>query len=110
MPGGAPAGGWTLYPPLVLQGGDSFPMAIFAIHMMGASSIMGAINVIVTIMNMRAPGMTLLKMPLFVLDLADHGLPADRGDAGAGRRRHDAARPTTSSARASSTPPAAATR
>ena len=62
---GAPAGGWTLYPPLVLQGGDSFPMAVFAIHMMGASSIMGAINVIVTIMNMRAPGMTLLRMPLF---------------------------------------------
>ena len=67
VPGGAPAGGWTLYPPLVLQGGDSFPMAIFAIHLMGASSIMGAINVIVTIMNMRAPGMTLLRMPLFVV-------------------------------------------
>jgi len=66
VPGGAPAGGWTLYPPLVLQGGDSFPLAIFAIHLMGASSIMGAINVIVTIMNMRAPGMTLLRMPLFV--------------------------------------------
>jgi len=66
VPGGAPAGGWTLYPPLVLQGGDSFPMAVFAIHLMGASSIMGAINVIVTIMNMRAPGMTLLRMPLFV--------------------------------------------
>jgi cytochrome c oxidase subunit 1 len=66
VPGGAPAGGWTLYPPLVLQGGDSFPMAIFAIHLMGASSIMGAINVIVTIMNMRAPGITLLRMPLFV--------------------------------------------
>jgi cytochrome c oxidase subunit I len=66
VPGGAPAGGWTLYPPLVLQGGDSFPLAIFAIHLMGASSIMGAINVIVTIMNMRAPGITLLRMPLFV--------------------------------------------
>ncbi len=50
----------------MLQGGDSFPLAIFAIHLMGASSIMGAINVIVTIMNMRAPGMTLLRMPLFV--------------------------------------------
>ncbi len=37
------------------------PMAIFAIHLMGASSIMGAINVIVTILNMRAPGMTLLQ-------------------------------------------------
>jgi cytochrome c oxidase subunit 1 len=65
MPGGAPAAGWTLYPPLVLQSGQAFPMAIFAIHLMGASSIMGAINVIVTIVNMRAPGMTLLKMPLF---------------------------------------------
>jgi len=65
MPGGAPAAGWTLYPPLVLQSGEAFPMAIFAIHLMGASSIMGAINVIVTIVNMRAPGMTLLKMPLF---------------------------------------------
>ncbi|MFT3906730.1 MAG: cytochrome c oxidase subunit I [Steroidobacteraceae bacterium] len=66
VPGGAPAGGWTLYPPLVLQAGDGFPMSIFAIHLMGASSIMGAINVIVTIMNMRAPGMTLLRMPIFV--------------------------------------------
>jgi cytochrome c oxidase subunit 1 len=66
VPGGAPAGGWTMYPPLVLQNGTSFPMMIFAIHMMGASSIMGAINVVVTIMNMRAPGMSLLKMPLFV--------------------------------------------
>jgi len=66
LPGGAPAGGWTLYPPLVLQTGDAFPFMVFAIHLMGASSIMGSINVIVTIMNMRAPGMTLMKMPLFV--------------------------------------------
>src|SRR6202166_4850473 len=65
VPGGMDAGGWTLYPPLSLQTGDGFPMLIFAIHMMGASSIMGAIIVIVTIMNMRAPGMNLLKMPLF---------------------------------------------
>jgi cytochrome c oxidase subunit 1 len=66
MPGGAPAGGWTMYPPLVLQTGDAFPFLIFAVHMLGISSIMGAINIIVTIMNMRAPGMTLLKLPLFV--------------------------------------------
>jgi cytochrome c oxidase subunit 1 len=66
VPGGAPGGGWTLYPPLTLQTGDALPMAIFAVHLMGASSIMGSINVIVTIMNMRAPGMSLLKMPLFV--------------------------------------------
>ena len=66
MEGGGPAGGWTLYPPLVLQTGKAFPFVIFSIHMMGMSSIMGAINVIVTILNMRAPGMTLMKMPLFV--------------------------------------------
>ena len=66
MQGGGPAGGWTLYPPLVLQTGDAFPFMVFAIHLMGISSIMGSINVIVTILNMRAPGMTLLKMPLFV--------------------------------------------
>ncbi len=66
MPGGGPAGGWTLYPPLSLQLGMAFPFVIFAIHIMGISSIMGAINVIATILNMRAPGMTLMKMPLFV--------------------------------------------
>ncbi|TVR61171.1 MAG: cytochrome c oxidase subunit I [Candidatus Competibacteraceae bacterium] len=66
IPGGGPAGGWTLYPPLVLQTGQAFPFVILAIHMMGVSSIMGAINVIATILNMRAPGMTLMKMPLFV--------------------------------------------
>src|SRR6056300_1622755 len=69
MPGGAPAGGWTMYPPLILQGGQSFAFVVFAVHMMGISSIMGSINVIATILNMRAPGMTLLKMPLFVWTL-----------------------------------------
>jgi len=66
MEGGGPAAGWTLYPPLSLQGGDSLPFVIFSIHMLGASSIMGAINIIATIMNLRAPGMTYMKMPLFV--------------------------------------------
>ena len=66
MEGGAPASGWTLYPPLVLQTGKAFPFAIFSVHMLGISSIMGAINVIATILNMRAPAMTLMKMPLFV--------------------------------------------
>ncbi|NLB14768.1 MAG: cytochrome c oxidase subunit I [Gammaproteobacteria bacterium] len=65
MDGGAPAGGWTLYPPLSLQGGSAIAFAIFAIHMMGISSIMGAINIIATVLNMRAPGMDLLKMPIF---------------------------------------------
>ena len=66
MDSGGPASGWTLYPPLSLQGGQSLAFVVFAIHMMGISSIMGSINIIATILNMRAPGMTLLKMPLFV--------------------------------------------
>ncbi|BAL97522.1 cytochrome c oxidase subunit I [Rubrivivax gelatinosus] len=65
MPGGAPATGWTLYAPLTLQMGPSMDAAIFAIHLMGASSIMGSINIVVTVLNLRAPGMTLMKMPLF---------------------------------------------
>ncbi|HEY4541560.1 MAG TPA: cytochrome c oxidase subunit I [Noviherbaspirillum sp.] len=63
--GGATGAGWTMYPPLSLQMGPGMDMSIFAVHLMGASSIMGAINIIVTILNMRAPGMTLMKMPLF---------------------------------------------
>ncbi len=59
--------GWTLYPPLSTSGsiGASVDMGIFAMHLAGASSILGAINFITTIFNMRAPGMTLHKMPLF---------------------------------------------
>ncbi|KJE35642.1 cytochrome C oxidase subunit I [Thalassospira sp. HJ] len=60
--------GWTVYPPLsgVLGHPDaSVDLAIFALHLAGASSILGAVNFITTIFNMRAPGMTLHKMPLF---------------------------------------------
>jgi cytochrome c oxidase subunit I len=64
-PGGAPAAGWTIYAPLTVQMGPGMDMGIFALHIMGASSIMGSINIITTILNMRAPGMTLMKMPLF---------------------------------------------
>jgi len=64
-PGGATAAGWTLYAPLSTQMGPGMDMAIFAVHIMGASSIMGAINIITTILNMRAPGMTLMRMPMF---------------------------------------------
>ncbi len=61
--------GWTVYPPLssaLGHPGASVDMAIFALHLAGASSILGAVNFITTIFNMRAPGMTLHKMPLFV--------------------------------------------
>jgi cytochrome c oxidase subunit 1 len=70
VPGGTGHGagvGWTVYAPLSTSGsvGPSVDMAIFALHLAGASSILGAINFITTIFNMRAPGMTLHKMPLF---------------------------------------------
>ncbi|MET0380428.1 MAG: cbb3-type cytochrome c oxidase subunit I, partial [Methyloceanibacter sp.] len=61
-------GGWTIYAPLSTRGtpGPAMDFAILALHLAGASSILGAINFITTIFNMRAPGMTLHKMPLFV--------------------------------------------
>jgi cytochrome c oxidase subunit I len=61
--------GWTIYPPLsgkLGTPGMSMDLAIFSLHLAGASSILGAANFITTIFNMRAPGMTLHKMPLFV--------------------------------------------
>ena len=67
MEGGAPNFGWTFYAPLsTTYAPPSVTFFIFAVHVMGVSSIMGAINIIATIMNMRAPGMTYMKMPLFV--------------------------------------------
>ena len=68
--GGFGAGtGWTVYPPLSSSAGHPGPavdFAILSLHLAGASSILGAINFITTIFNMRAPGMTMHKMPLFV--------------------------------------------
>jgi cytochrome c oxidase subunit 1 len=68
-PGALGAGtGWTIYAPLSTSGhpGPAVDFVILSIHLAGASSILGAINFITTIFNMRAPGMTLHKMPLFV--------------------------------------------
>src|SRR5216117_523455 len=68
-PGGNGVGaGWTIYAPLSTSGhpGPAVDFAILSLHLAGASSILGAINFITTIFNMRAPGMTLHKMPLFV--------------------------------------------
>ena len=66
-PGKGFGGGWTMYPPLSTSGhtGPAMDLAILSIHLAGASSILGAINFITTIFNMRAPGMTLHRMPLF---------------------------------------------
>ncbi len=58
--------GWVLYAPLSTRApGMSMDFAIFAVHVSGASSILGAINIIATSLNMRAPGMSLFKVPLF---------------------------------------------
>ncbi|HXP31681.1 MAG TPA: cytochrome c oxidase subunit I, partial [Stellaceae bacterium] len=68
-PGTLGAGtGWTIYAPLSTSGhpGPAMDFAILSLHLAGASSILGAINFITTIFNMRAPGMTMHKMPLFV--------------------------------------------
>jgi cytochrome c oxidase subunit I len=60
--------GWTLYAPLSTSGhpGAAVDFVILSLHLAGASSILGAINFITTIFNMRAPGMTMFRMPLFV--------------------------------------------
>lgn len=66
MPGSAPNFGWTMYAPLsTTYGPPSTDYLIIAIHLLGISSIMGSINIIVTILNLRCPGMTMMKMPIF---------------------------------------------
>ena len=61
--------GWTVYPPLssvIAHSGASVDLAIFSLHLAGISSMLGAINFIATILNMRLPGLTLPRLPLFV--------------------------------------------
>ncbi len=89
--------GWTAYSAIVEGRGPSRPspgpsvdMAIFALHLAGASSILGSLNFITTIFNMRAPGMTLHKMPLFVWSILVTAFSVAAVVAGAGRRHHDA--------------------
>ena len=89
-PGGVDTG-WTLYAPLSIQSGWGMDFAIFAIHMLGVSSILGSINVIVTILNMRAPGMTIMKMPLFAHGFLMTAVSAHHHHAGVCRWRDDGA-------------------
>lgn len=61
--------GWTVYPPLsslASHSGPSVDLAIFSLHLSGISSILGSINFIATVFNMRAPGMSMHRLPLFV--------------------------------------------
>jgi len=61
--------GWTVYPPLSsiqAHSGGSVDLAIFSLHISGLSSLLGAINFICTIFNMRVPGLYMHRLPLFV--------------------------------------------
>jgi cytochrome c oxidase subunit I len=66
---GESGSGWTLYPPLSsaqFEPGIGMDCTLFSLHLAGASSILGSMNFITTIFNMRAPGMTMHKLPLFI--------------------------------------------
>jgi cytochrome c oxidase subunit I len=63
--GGAAAAGWTNYVPLSLQGGTGEDLWILGLLVVGTSSLLGAINFIVTVLRLRAPGMSLTRMPIF---------------------------------------------
>jgi cytochrome c oxidase subunit 1 len=65
VPGGAAAAGWTNFAPLSLQLGTGEDLWIIGLALVGTASILGAINFIVTILRMRAPGMSLMRMPIF---------------------------------------------
>ena len=62
---GAPVAGWTEYPPMSLQAGPGTSMWAAAIFLVGVSSTLTGINFVVTMFQMRAPGMTFTRMPLF---------------------------------------------
>ena len=66
--GKGPGTGWTVYPPLsdsVAHAGGAVDLAILSLHLSGVSSLLGAINIITTVLNMRAPGMGMERLPLF---------------------------------------------
>ena len=73
--GGAPSAGWTSYVPLSTRhsAGSGQDLWILSLHLLSISSLVGAINLIVTITNMRAPGMTWLRVPLFTWSMLVYG-------------------------------------
>ncbi len=65
--GGAPNGGWFGYVPLTRNlPGHNVDYWVFGLQILGIASLTGAVNLIVTVINMRAPGMSLMRMPIFV--------------------------------------------
>ena len=108
-----PQAGWTMYAPLsddLYSPSGGVDAWIFLIHLTGISSLLGAINFVATIHNMRAPGHELGPHAAVRLDDSRVQLPADRGAARDRRGGHDAADRQTLRHRRSSTPPAAGTR
>jgi cytochrome c oxidase subunit 1 len=89
MPGGAPAGGLDAVAPADPADGPAMDAGIFAMHILGASSIMGSINIVGHDPEHARARHDADEDAAVRLDLAHHRLPADRGDAGAGRRDHD---------------------
>ncbi|MGD1951189.1 MAG: cytochrome c oxidase subunit I [Leptolyngbyaceae cyanobacterium] len=70
-PGGPSQAGWWAYPPVSLQNPSGALINgqflwLLAVALSGVSSIMGAVNIVTTIVRMRAPGMTFFRMPIFV--------------------------------------------
>jgi cytochrome c oxidase subunit 1 len=64
--GGAPTAGWTAYVPLATEySGSGIDFYILGLQIAGIGTLISAINFLVTIINMRAPGMTFMRMPLF---------------------------------------------
>ncbi|MEX0836189.1 MAG: cbb3-type cytochrome c oxidase subunit I, partial [Nitriliruptor sp.] len=64
--GGAPNGGWTGYAPLAQDGVSNMAFYAIGLQMLGVSSLAAAVNFITTILNMRAPGLTFMRMPVFI--------------------------------------------
>ncbi|HYT80324.1 MAG TPA: cbb3-type cytochrome c oxidase subunit I, partial [Actinomycetota bacterium] len=72
--GGAAAAGWTSYVPLSVQGKAGQDLWIVGLLIVGTSSILGGINFIVTILRLRAPGMTMMRLPIFVWSILAQSL------------------------------------
>jgi cytochrome c oxidase subunit I len=72
--GGAAAAGWTSYVPLSVQGKAGQDLWIVGLMIVGTSSILGGINFIVTILRLRAPGMTMMRLPIFVWSILAQSL------------------------------------
>ena len=87
--GGAPDGGWFAYAPnttVVFSPTHGMDFWALGLQITGIASLSGAVNLIVTALNMRAPGMSLMKMPIFTWMALGRAVPAAVRDPGDHRR------------------------